>query len=81
LASAHFSWSAITLRANSRPRARRVYNDENPITLGGREMIWLLVLVLLLLALGGGIFISKFLFIVLIVAIVVAFVARRGSTA
>ena len=35
-------------------------------------MIWLLVLVLLLFAVGGGIFLSKFLFIVVIVALVVA---------
>jgi hypothetical protein len=42
-------------------------------------MIWLLVLVLLLFALGGGIFLSKFLFIVLIVALVVAVLGRRST--
>jgi hypothetical protein len=42
-------------------------------------MIWLLVLVLLLFAVGGGIFISKFLFIVLIVALVVAVLGRRST--
>jgi hypothetical protein len=42
-------------------------------------MIWLLVLVLLLFAVGGGIFLSKFLFIVLIVALVVAFLGRRST--
>jgi hypothetical protein len=41
-------------------------------------MIWLLVLVLLLFAVGGGIFLSKFLFIVLIVALVVAVLGRRS---
>lgn len=35
-------------------------------------MIWLLVFVLLLLAIGGGIAVSKFLFFVLIAAIVLA---------
>jgi hypothetical protein len=42
-------------------------------------MIWLLVLVLLLFAVGGGIFLSKFLFIVLIVALVVAVLGRRST--
>jgi hypothetical protein len=41
-------------------------------------MLWLLVLVLLLFAVGGGIFLSKFLFIVLIVALVVAVFGRRA---
>jgi hypothetical protein len=42
-------------------------------------MIWLLVLVLLLFAVGGGIFLSKFLFIVLVVALVVAVLGRRST--
>jgi hypothetical protein len=42
-------------------------------------MLWLLVLFIVLLALGGGIFLSKFLFIVLIVALVVAVLARRST--
>jgi hypothetical protein len=42
-------------------------------------MIWLLVLVLLLFAVGGGIFLSKFLFIVLIVALAVALLGRRST--
>jgi hypothetical protein len=41
-------------------------------------MIWLLVLVLLLFAVGGGIFLSKFLFIVMVVALVVAVLGRRS---
>jgi hypothetical protein len=41
-------------------------------------MLWLLVLVLLLFAIGGGIFLSKFLFIVLLVALVVAVFGRRA---
>ena len=40
-------------------------------------MLWLLVLVLLLFAVGGGIFLSKFLFIVLIVALAVLVFSRR----
>jgi len=35
--------------------------------------------VLLLLAVGGGIFLTKFLFIVLIVAIIVAVFGRRSA--
>jgi hypothetical protein len=42
-------------------------------------MLWLLVLGIVLLAFGGGIFLSKFLFIVLIVALVVAVLARRST--
>ncbi len=42
-------------------------------------MIWLLVLVLLLFAVGGGIFLSKFLFIVLIVALAVGLLGRRST--
>jgi hypothetical protein len=42
-------------------------------------MLWLLVLLVVLHALGGGIFLSKFLFVVLIVALVVAVLARRST--
>lgn len=42
-------------------------------------MLWLLVLILLLFAVGGGIFLSKFLFIVLIIALVIAVFGRRAS--
>ena len=42
-------------------------------------MIWLFVLVLLLFAIGGGIFLSKFLFAVLIVALIVAVLGRRST--
>ena len=37
-------------------------------------LLWLLVLALLLFAIGGGILVSKFLFFILIVAIVLALV-------
>lgn len=57
-------------------RARRAVKTPN---LGGRAMVWLLVLLIVLLALGGGIFLSKLLFIVLIVALVVAVLARRST--
>jgi hypothetical protein len=43
------------------------------------DMIWFLVLVLLLLAVGGGVFLSKFLFIVLVVALVVAVFGSRRT--
>lgn len=40
-------------------------------------VIWLLILILLLLALFGGIFVSKLLFIVLLVALVLAVAGAR----
>jgi hypothetical protein len=42
-------------------------------------MIWLVVLVLLLFAIGGGIFLSKFLFVVLVIALIVAILGRRST--
>jgi hypothetical protein len=42
-------------------------------------MIWLLVLLVLLFAVGGGIFLSKFLFILLVIAIVIAVFGRRST--
>jgi hypothetical protein len=39
---------------------------------GRTDVIWLLVLVLLILAIGGGIALSKFLFLLLVVALVLA---------
>jgi hypothetical protein len=44
-----------------------------------RTMIWLLVLLLLVLAIGGGLLVSKFLFIVLVVALVLALVGTRTT--
>lgn len=44
-------------------------------------MLWLFVLILALLAVGGGIAVSKFLFFLLLVALVVAIVgALNGRT-
>jgi hypothetical protein len=42
-------------------------------------MIWLIVLVLLLFAIGGGIFLSKFLFVLLVIALIVAVLGRRST--
>lgn len=42
-------------------------------------MIWFLVLILLLFAVGGGIFLTKFLFIVLLVALALALFGRRSA--
>jgi len=47
---------------------------------GGVEMLWLLVLLLLLFAIGGGVFISKFLFVILVVALIVALLGARSTT-
>jgi hypothetical protein len=45
-------------------------------------MLWLLVIILAVLAIGGGIALSKFLFLLLIAALVVAlFGAFGGRTA
>ncbi|HEY5058378.1 MAG TPA: hypothetical protein VII51_05120 [Gaiellaceae bacterium] len=44
-------------------------------------MIWLLVAILVLFAIGGGILLSKFLFVILIVAVVVALLGRRSASA
>ena len=41
-------------------------------------MLWLIVLILIILAIAGGLALSKFLFALLIVAIVVALLARRS---
>jgi hypothetical protein len=43
-------------------------------TIGGGNVIWLLVLILLILAIGGGVAVSNFLFLLLIVALVLALV-------
>jgi len=42
-------------------------------------VLWILVLLLLLFALGGGIFVSKFLFLVLLAVLLVALFAGFGS--
>jgi hypothetical protein len=44
---------------------------------GRRPMLWLLALIILLLALGGGIFLSKFIFLLIIIAVLVALFSRR----
>ena len=42
-------------------------------------MIWILVLLLAILAIGGGLAISKFLFILLVVAVIVAVIGARST--
>ena len=46
----------------------------------GDRVIWLLVSLLLILAIGSGVALSKFLFLLLIVALVVALVGAFGRT-
>ena len=41
-------------------------------------MLWLIVLILIILAIAGGLALSKFLFALLIVAVIVALLARRS---
>ncbi len=43
-------------------------------------MLWMALFVLLVIAVVGGIAISKFLFLVLVGALLVALVARRSSS-
>ncbi|MGZ4370917.1 MAG: hypothetical protein ACXVRK_00005 [Gaiellaceae bacterium] len=42
-------------------------------------MIWILVFLLAILAIGGGLAISKFLFILLVVAVIVALFGARSA--
>jgi hypothetical protein len=42
-------------------------------------MLWLLVIILAVLAIGGGLALSKFLFLLLIAALVVALVGAFGG--
>ena len=42
-------------------------------------MIWILVLLLAILAIAGGIAISKFLFILLVIAVIVALLGARST--
>jgi hypothetical protein len=41
-------------------------------------VIWLLVLILVILAIVGGLALSKFIFLLLLVAVIVALVGRRA---
>ena len=42
-------------------------------------MIWILVLILAILAIAGGLAISKFLFILLVIAVIVALLGARSA--
>jgi hypothetical protein len=42
-------------------------------------LLWILVLVIAILAIAGGLALSKFLFILLVVAVIVAFFGARSS--
>jgi hypothetical protein len=42
-------------------------------------LIWILVLILAILAIAGGLAISKFLFILLVVAVIVALLGARST--
>jgi hypothetical protein len=46
---------------------------------GGIEMLWLVVIILAVLAIGGGVALSKFLFLLLIAALVLALVGAFGG--
>jgi hypothetical protein len=65
--------SATARRAGCWIRDRRSWVTSGENNDGGEAMLlWLLVLLLLLAAVGGGVFVSNFLFILLVVAIVLA---------
>jgi hypothetical protein len=63
-------------RGESAGRSRRIGQDDDTEVL----MIWLLVLILAILAIGGGVALSKFLFLLLVVALVVALVGAFNRT-
>ena len=42
-------------------------------------MIWILVLLIAILAIAGGLAISKFLFILLVIAVIVALLGARSA--
>jgi hypothetical protein len=42
-------------------------------------VIWLLVLLIAIFAIAGGVAISKFLFLLLVIALVVAFLGNRST--
>jgi hypothetical protein len=42
-------------------------------------MLWLLVLILVILAIVGGLALSKFIFLLLLVAVIVALLGRRTA--
>lgn len=42
-------------------------------------MIWVLVLLLAIVAIGGGIAISKFLFVLLVLAVIIALLGARST--
>jgi hypothetical protein len=42
-------------------------------------LIWILVLILAILAIAGGLAISKFLFILLVIAVIVALLGARST--
>jgi hypothetical protein len=42
-------------------------------------MLWILVLLLVIFAIAGGIAISKFLFFLLLIALIVALLGRRSA--
>lgn len=46
---------------------------------GRFTLIWILVLLLAILAIGGGLAISKFLFILLVLALIVGLFAARST--
>jgi len=46
---------------------------------GRFTLIWVLVLLLAIVAIGGGIAISKFLFILLVLAVIVALLGARST--
>jgi hypothetical protein len=62
-------------RHGYRPEERRTLETDSEVNL----MVWLLVLLLALLAIGGGVAVSKFLFLLLLVALVLALMGAFGG--
>jgi hypothetical protein len=68
----------VTTSHRSSIKLRRLARAE-AAGIGRYKLIWILVLLLAILAIGGGLAISKFLFILLVVAVIVALLGARST--
>jgi hypothetical protein len=68
----------MTTRVFWRTSRRVRAEPTNPLPEGTYNVIWLLVLILVILAIVGGLALSKFIFLLLLIALIVALVGRRA---
>jgi hypothetical protein len=63
------------------PDRRTASSDAQRLRPDGRKnMIWVLALILAIVAIGGGIALSKFLFLVLVAAVLLAILGGRSGS-